>query len=105
LDEAWFAVVHVPLDGAAEGDLLGFDLRALVDDGAVGWSSPGTLAQLTLVEPLSYLEVAPAEALPEVDGDVDGVWESANLVTTGKQTLLTDGTDADGTATAEVRTL
>lgn len=105
LDDAWLAVVHVPLDGAEEGDLLDFDLRVLVDDGAVGWSSPGTLAQLTLVEPLSYLEVAPAEALPEVDGDVDDVWESATVVTTDKQTLLTDGTDAAEAATAEVRTL
>lgn len=105
LDDAWLAVVHVPLDGAGEGDLLGFDLRALVDDGAVGWSSPGTLAQLTLVEPLSYLEVAPAEELPEVDGEVDDVWEQAGVVTTDKQTLLTDGTDADEAATAEVRTL
>lgn len=105
VDGGWLAVVHVPLDGAAEGDLLGFDLRAVGDDGAVGWSSPGTLAQLTLVEPLSYLEVAAAEGTPEVDGTVDDVWESAGIVTTDKQTLLAEGTDAAATATAEVRTL
>ncbi|WP_152191737.1 endo-1,4-beta-xylanase [Georgenia satyanarayanai] len=105
LDDAWLAVVHVPLDGAGEGDIVGFDLRTVGDDGTVGWSSPGTLAQLTLVEPLSYLEVAPAEELPDVDGEVDDVWESANVVTTGKQTFLSAGTGADEAATAQVRTL
>src|SRR5690606_23817494 len=74
-------------------------------DGTGGWSSPGTLAQLTLVEPLSYLEVAPADVLPAVDGEVDDVWASADVVTTDKQTLLTEGMDAAGSATAEVRTL
>ncbi|PYG01682.1 endo-1,4-beta-xylanase [Georgenia satyanarayanai] len=105
LDDAWLAVVHVPLDAATEGDLLGFDLRVVGEDGAAGWSSPGTLAQLTLVEPLSYLEVAPAEGLPAVDGEVEDVWESANVVTTDKQTLLAEGTDPDEAATADVRTL
>src|SRR5690606_33222639 len=103
--DGWAAVVHVPLDGAALGDTIGFDLRTVGDDGTVGWSSPGTLAQLTLVEPLSYLEVAPADVLPAVDGEVDAVWASADVVTTDKQTLRTEGMDAAGSATAEVRTL
>ncbi len=98
-DDGWNAVVHVPLDGAALGDTVGFDLRVLDGEETVGWSTPGTLAQLTLVEPLSYVEVVEAPAAPAIDGDVEDAWDAATVVTTDKQVEGTDG------ATAEVRTL
>ncbi len=99
--DGWSAVVHVPLTDATQGSDLDFDLQ--VTDGATttGWNAPGVLGTLTLVEPLSFVEVAEAPAAPTVDGTVDEVWELANVVTTETQI---EGS-ADGAATAEIRTL
>lgn len=100
-DGGWTAVVHVPLAGATVGSTVEADLR--VTDGATttSWATPEAPAQLTLVEPLSYLEVVESEVAPTVDGTIDEVWSSANVVTTDKQI---EGS-ADGAATAAVRTL
>ncbi|MCM0641218.1 endo-1,4-beta-xylanase [Cellulomonas wangsupingiae] len=95
----WRAVVHVPLDGAAVGGTLPFDLRIVDGDDVTGWANAGATGTLTLVEELSYLEVGQATAAPTVDGDVDDVWADAEAVTSAKQ--------VSGTATAvgEFRTL
>ncbi|MFE5407469.1 endo-1,4-beta-xylanase [Microbacterium sp. NPDC056569] len=92
-------VAHLPLDAAAEGETLAFDLR--VDTGAatVGWNAAGELGTLTLVEPLSFLEVVQADAAPVVDGTIDAVWADAAAVTTDKAVSGESG------ATATVRTL
>jgi endo-1,4-beta-xylanase len=97
----WRAVVHLPLDGAEQNDQIQFDV-ALTDGGStLGWNDPGATGTLTLVEPLSYLEVAGIGngGAPGIDGEVDLVWELANTVSTGKQITGVD------TATADVKTL
>ena len=96
----WRAVVHVPLDGAAVGGTLPFDLRIVDGDEVTGWANAGATGTLTLVEELSYLEVAYTGAdIPDVDGEIDEVWEGVRAVVTGKQVSGTN------TATAEVRTM
>ncbi|UOE44240.1 endo-1,4-beta-xylanase [Agromyces larvae] len=96
-------VAHLPLDAAALGDTLGFDLG--VTDGAgdgfgtIAWNSPGELGTLTLVEPVSYVDVVRTADAPVVDGAVDEAWADADPVTTEKQVQGTDG------AIATVRTL
>lgn len=99
--EGWSAVVHVPLTDAASGDVVDFDLQVTDGETTTGWNAPGVLGTLTLVEPLSFTEVAEAPAAPTIDGEVDDVWALANVVTTDTQI---EGS-ADGAATAEVRTL
>ncbi len=98
-DEGWAAVVHLPITGV-EGETVQLDLQ--VTDGATttGWNTPGALGALTLVEPLSFLEVAEAPAAPTVDGVVDEAWALSEPVTT--DTVI----EGDGSgATASVRTL
>ncbi len=96
----WATVATVPLGDAGEGDLVDFDVR-VIDNGALraGWNSPGVLGSLTLLEPLSFLEVVEAEVAPTIDGTIDEVWESATVVETGKQVEGSTG------ASATVRTL
>lgn len=91
-------VVRLPLSGAQQGDTLAFDVR--VTDGATtsGWNAPGATGTLTLLEPLSFLEVVQASAAPAIDGTVDAVWDEANVVTTSTHV---QGTGAEAT----VRTL
>ncbi len=93
-------VVSLPLASpAAEGSTLGLDVR--VTDGTTvhGWNTPGQVGTLTLVEPLSYLEVAATAEAPSIDGTIEGLWDAAGTVSTDKQVVGTDG------ATATVRTL
>ena len=99
--DGWTAVVHLPLAGATSGSDVGFDLQVTDGGTTTGWNTPGVLGTLTLVEPLSFTEVAEAPTAPEVDGEVDDVWSLANVVTTDTQI---EGS-AEGAATAEVRTL
>ena len=100
-DEAggWKAVVHLPLSGAAIGDQLSFDVS--VTDGAdtVGWNDAGATGTLTLVEPVSFTDVAEAATAPVIDGETDAVWATANTVSTDKQI------EGSGGASAVVRTL
>lgn len=97
-DEGYALVVHLPVT-AAQGDTVQYDVQ--VTDGATttGWNTPGALGALTLVEPLSFVEVAEAPAAPTVDGTVDEAWALANAITTDTQIEGTGG------ATASVRTL
>ncbi|MDY0910241.1 endo-1,4-beta-xylanase [Microbacterium sp. CFBP9034] len=93
-------VVSLPLASpASEGGTLDLDVR--VTDGTTvhGWNTPGQVGTLTLVEPLSYLEVAATAEAPAIDGTIEGLWDAAGSVSTDKQVVGTDG------ATATVRTL
>ncbi|MFD6447539.1 endo-1,4-beta-xylanase [Promicromonospora sp. NPDC060204] len=84
-------VVHLPAT-LAEGGTATFDARVTSGDETTAWNSPGAVGTLTLVEELSYLEVAEAAQAPVVDGDVDDVWATAgNAVTTAKQVEGSDG--------------
>ncbi|WP_423465346.1 endo-1,4-beta-xylanase [Promicromonospora sp. MS192] len=92
-------VVRLPAT-LAEGGTPGFDVRVAGGGASTAWNSPGVLGTLTLVEELSYLEVAEADRAPVVDGAVDEVWGSAGpAVTTAKEVEGSDG------AVATVRTL
>ena len=100
-DGGYDVVAHLPLTDAAEGATLGFDLRVADGSGVAdaAWNAPGVLGTLTLVEPLSFLEVVEAAEAPVVDATIDAAWAHASVVATGKAVVGTDG------ATAEVRTL
>ncbi|GAA4062804.1 endo-1,4-beta-xylanase [Agromyces indicus] len=99
-DGGYDLVAHLPVADLGEGDSLEFDLRVAGASGeTVGWNAPGVLGTLTLVEPLSYLEVVEADAAPAVDGTVDAAWSDATTVRTEKPVVGETG------ATADVRTL
>ena len=96
----WATVASLPLGGAEEGDLVDFDVR-VVDGGDVrsAWNSPGVLGTLTLLEPLSFVEVVETQAAPVIDGEIDDAWQAATVIETDKQVEGTSG------ATATARTL
>jgi endo-1,4-beta-xylanase len=99
----WRAVLQIPLDGVAAGDTAQADVRVLAGTDAVGaWNTPGSTGTLTFLEDLSTVDVVEAGTgdAPVVDGIVDDVWQSANVVHTG----TTVAGAADG-AQADVRTL
>ncbi|MEI5584671.1 endo-1,4-beta-xylanase, partial [Agromyces sp. CCNWLW208] len=99
-DGGYDVVAHVPLAGVGEGDSLAFDLRvAGASAETAGWNAPGVLGTLTLVEPLSYVEVVRADAAPAVDGVIEAAWSDAAVVRTEKAVVGETG------ATADVRTL
>ena len=91
--------MHLPLSGAAIDDQLAFDVA--VADGAttVGWNDAGATGTLTLVEPLSFTDVAETATAPVIDGETDTAWAAANTVSTDKQI------EGAGGASAVVRTL
>ncbi|WP_158281129.1 endo-1,4-beta-xylanase [Promicromonospora sp. AC04] len=91
-------VVHLPA-ALEEGATATFDARVTSGDETTAWNTPGALGTLTLIEELSYLEVAQASDTPVIDGDVDDVWASADEVTTAKEVEGSSG------AVATVRTL
>ena len=95
----WKAVVSLPLSGAKVGDQLSLDV--VVTDGTTttGWNDAGATGTMTLVEPLSFVDIAPTPTAPVIDGNVDSVWSLANTVSTDKQVSGTGG------ATATVKTL
>ena len=97
----WVAVVHIPLSpAAAEKDTLQFDVSDTDGSAVTGWNDPGAMGTLTLVETISFVEIAPANAAPVIDGAADPVWSLSNPeITTGKQVTGTD------TATASVKLL
>ncbi len=95
----WKAVVSLPLSAAKLNDQVKLDVS--VTDGAdtVAWNDAGATGTLTLIEPLSFVDVAPTPSAPTIDGEVDPVWALANSVSTDKQVSGTAG------ATATVKTL
>lgn len=97
----WKAVVHLPLSDAQQNDQIQFDVSLTDGANTLGWNDPGATGTLTLIEPVSYLEVAGVGngTAPSIDGEVDLVWALANTVSTDKQITGTD------TATADVKTL
>ncbi|MDM8084450.1 endo-1,4-beta-xylanase [Cellulomonas cellasea] len=99
VDGGWVAVVHLPLNGAVEGSTLQFDVRVAYGSSTGAWNTPGAMGTLTLLEPISYLEVAQASTAPAIDGAVDDVWADSGVIATDKQVQGTGG------AIAQVRTL
>lgn len=108
-DGAHLFVVRLPHSGVDSGTAGGpsagtttaFDVRALVGDDAVGaWNSPGATGRLTLLEPLSTLDVPEASVAPRIDGVADDAWAGAPVIRTSR---TVEGA-SDG-ATADVRTL
>jgi len=95
----WTAVVELPLTDVAQGDSIQLDVRVVDGDTTAGWNSEGSFGTVTLIEPLSFLEVVETPTAPAIDGAVDDVWAAANTVTTAKVVSGTAG------ATADVRTL
>ncbi|WP_419705514.1 endo-1,4-beta-xylanase [Promicromonospora sp. NFX87] len=91
-------VVHLPA-AFEEGTTAAFDARVTSGDETTTWNTPGALGTLTLLEELSYLEVAEATTAPEIDGELDDVWATAGTVTTTKEV------EGSGGAVATVRTL
>lgn len=90
-EDGYRVVAHLPLNGAAQGDTIGFDVRVDHDGTTAGWNTAGTVGTLTLLEPLSYQEVAETAAAPAIDGTVDDVWAMAGTVETAKQVEGTAG--------------
>jgi endo-1,4-beta-xylanase len=90
-DGGYTAVLHVPLDSAEAGDTVHLDVR--VTDGATtdGWNSPGATGTVTLVEPLSHVDVPEAAIAPVIDGNLDDVWSTSAAVQTVKQVSGVDG--------------
>jgi endo-1,4-beta-xylanase len=95
----WKAVVSLPLTDAQANDQLSFDVSVTDGTTTSGWNDPGAMGTLTLVEPLSYTEIAPTPTAPHIDGAEDPVWALANSVSTDKQISGTD------TAKASVKLL
>ncbi|MFW7415298.1 endo-1,4-beta-xylanase [Demequina sp. SO4-18] len=78
------AVVHLPLAAAAESDDLSFDVRIVDGDQTVGWNTAGATGSVTLVEPLSYVEIPQTAVMPTIDGEAEAAWSAAPMVTTDK---------------------
>ena len=93
-------VVHLPGE-FAQGTTVAFDVRVVDGDTTSGWNTPGALGTLSLIEALSYVAVAEAPEAPEIDGEIDDVWELSQVLTTDKRTTGV----SEGAAKAEVRTL
>lgn len=91
-------VAHLPATFEV-GTTATFDARVTSGDETTTWNTPGSLGSLTLIEELSYLEVAEAATAPEIDGEVDDVWATAGTVTNTKEV------EGSGGAVATVRTL
>jgi endo-1,4-beta-xylanase len=85
------AVLQVPLVDAAQGDAIQLDVR--VSDGATtdGWNNPGVTGTVTLVEPLSHVDVPEAALAPVIDGALDPVWSTSSSVQTIKQVSGSNG--------------
>lgn len=78
-------VARVPLGAsAAQGDTRQFDVRVVNGDSVSGWNSSGVMGTLSLIEPLSYVEVPFADQAPTIDGTLDDVWAEAVRVATAK---------------------
>ncbi|MFU8945305.1 endo-1,4-beta-xylanase [Mycetocola zhadangensis] len=83
--DGYRVVAHLPLAGAAQGDTVEFDARVTNGATTAGWNSPGVVGTLTLLEPLSYVEIPETAATPAIDGVIDEAWTTAASVETGKQ--------------------
>ena len=93
----WQAVIHLPLSAAQQNDQLQFDIALTDGVDTLSWNDPGATGTLTLIEPLSYLEVAGigSDTAPTIDGSEDAIWALANTVSTGKQTTGSNSASAD----------
>jgi|GEM_PF-794978 len=92
-------VAHLPLTDATLGSSIDFDVQVTDGVASTGWANAGAMGSVTLVEALSFLEVAHASATPTIDGTVEGLWSDSSTVVTGKAVQGASG------ATATVKTL
>ncbi len=95
----WTAVVQIPMDDAKAGAKVQFDVTVTDGSATTGWNDAGAIGTLTLVEPVSFVQVAQTDTAPTIDGVVDEAWAKATAVSTGKQVTGSDS------ASATVKTL
>ena len=88
----WLAVVHLPLSNAQAKDKVQLDVADTDGTTVTGWNDAGATGTLTLVEPLSFVHIAPTDVAPTIDGVEDpGVWSLSNPeIQTLKQVTGTD---------------
>jgi endo-1,4-beta-xylanase len=99
----WQAVVSIPLDNAQKGDQLSLDVVDTDGSDTVAWNSPGQMGTMTLVEPITFVDIAPTNVAPMIDGDgSDPVWNLANVVQTNIQVSGHGATSGSPSATADV---
>jgi len=85
----------------ADGGTAALDVRALQGNTDLGgWNSPGTMGEITFVEPLSFTQAVEADRAPAFGAAMDPIWNDGVAIRTG---LTQDGAE-DG-ATAIVHTL
>ncbi|QAY58925.1 hypothetical protein ET475_02195 [Microbacterium protaetiae] len=96
-----YTVVHLPHSGVTQGSSATFDVRVYAGGALAGaWNTTGATGMLSLLEPLSFVQVPAAHAAPAIDGAIDETWQNAPVV----HTSTTVEGSSDG-ATADVRTL
>jgi endo-1,4-beta-xylanase len=100
-------VAKLPLTNPAEGVTAQFDLQVQgAADAAVGWNLGGGMGTLTLVEPVSYVEVPETSITPVIDGVADDdAWSQAVTVSTDKQIVGDGGATAAAHLTWQADTL
>ena len=99
-------VATLPLTGAAQGDTAAFDVSVAGVNGTTqGWDSGGAIGTLTLVGPLTFVQVPEAATTPAMDGTgADPVWADAASVDVNK-VIPPNTTDPTGGATGVFKLL
>jgi len=103
-------VAHLPLDNAKQGDQVAFNVSvagAGSDPNQTVWNQGGD-GLLTLIEPMSFVQIPQTATAPTLDGTgSDPAWANAPTVTTTKVTDPDGATAPDGLtpATAAVKLL
>lgn len=108
-DEGYLALIQVDAGEMSPGDQVPFDVRLTHDGEHTSWNdfnhtqeSGEGLGVLNLIEPVAFVQIPQAEAGPEIDGDIDPIWEQASEVLSTEVEVEGSG---DGGATAQVRLL
>jgi endo-1,4-beta-xylanase len=102
--DGYRVVALLPADGLEDGGSVDFDVR--ITDGDTGaptsWNDPNDaqedgerLGLGNLIEPVGFTDVAQTGDAPEIDGEVDAVWDGAPVVSTGVQVEGSGGASAD----------
>ena len=93
-------VASIPLATEAKaGSSIDFDVEITNGSTTTSWGGSDADGSVTLVEPLSTVEIAHAATAPVIDGAVDAAWDKSGTVATGKAVQGASG------ATATVKTL
>ncbi|MCR6713228.1 MAG: endo-1,4-beta-xylanase [Demequina sp.] len=90
-DGGYTAVLHAPLSSAQAGDAIQLDVRVTDGDDTDGWNTPGATGTVTLVEPLSHVDVPEAPVVPVIDGTLDAAWSTSSSVQTLKEISGSNG--------------